>query len=66
MRRRVCLSVFTLLLSEQWEGDIITDEHPHLTQLSMQHIHHTHTHTLKNKGITARILPQTLSCTINL
>lgn len=53
--------MFTLLF-EQWEAVIITDEQPNLTQVSMQHIHHTHTNklALSNKGITAKILPQTL------
>lgn len=61
MNKRVCLSMFTLLLFEQWEGIIITDEQPHLTQASVQHIHHTHKHTLSNRGIKAEIPPQTLS-----
>lgn len=36
------LSLFTLLLFEQWEGAINTDEHSQLTQLGTAHIHHAH------------------------
>lgn len=51
MRRSICLSVFTLLLSEQWEG-VTSDEHPNLTELSMQRIHHTRTRShSQTKGL---------------
>lgn len=66
MTRGVGLSMFTLLLFEQWEGVINTDEHSHLTQASMNQIRltHTHTHTKSLESLMIHFISYSVTLTL--